>query len=69
MAPTPPTHVLACASFDGQGACIETAWVPHNALGVPLPTLDQGAAIGGAILLSVSLVVALRILNPPKEID
>jgi len=69
MAPTPPTHILACSSFDAQGTCVETAWVPHNALGVPLPTLEQGTAIGGAILVAVSLVVALRILNPPKEID
>lgn len=68
-APSPATHVLACVQFDANGACTQTAWVPHNALGVPLPTLEQGAAVGGAILAAVALLVAMRLLNPPKETD
>lgn len=68
-APAPHTHVLACVQFDANGTCMQTAWVPHNALGVPLPTLEQGAAVGGTILAAASVLLAMRLLNPPKETE
>ena len=68
-APAPHTHVLACVEFDQAGTCTQTAWVPHNALGVPLPTVEQGLAVGMAIILGVASVSAMRLLQPPKEID